>query len=186
MAYSADSFVADEQPTTTKWNKLWSNDAALRDGSGVLWANNQAVNAANSGGTAKQMLRLGSDNYARYGQWPRQDNTTNSTEDNVLIQYGWGFITGDTTEIIKETVTFPVAYTSAPIVMATRAGNLVGSNPSAVSDLTAAPFATNVTIPVASQSITTTNFILNMARSSGTFSNTTRYGYTWVAIGPKS
>lgn len=34
MAYSADSFVADEQPTTAKWNKLWSNDAAFNDGSG--------------------------------------------------------------------------------------------------------------------------------------------------------
>ena len=27
MAYSADSFTAGEVPTTTKWNKLWSNDA---------------------------------------------------------------------------------------------------------------------------------------------------------------
>lgn len=35
MAYSADSFVADEQPTTSKWNKLWSNDAAFNNGSGI-------------------------------------------------------------------------------------------------------------------------------------------------------
>lgn len=35
MAYSADSFVADEQPTTAKWNKLWTNDAAMNDGSGI-------------------------------------------------------------------------------------------------------------------------------------------------------
>lgn len=35
MAYSADSFVADEQPTTAKWNKLWSNDAAFNDSSGI-------------------------------------------------------------------------------------------------------------------------------------------------------
>ena len=34
MSYQADSFVADEQPTTAKWNKLWSNDAAFNDGSG--------------------------------------------------------------------------------------------------------------------------------------------------------
>ena len=27
MAYSADSFTAGEVPTTTKWNKLWNNDA---------------------------------------------------------------------------------------------------------------------------------------------------------------
>lgn len=36
MAYSADTFVADEQPTTAKWNKLWSNDASFNDGSGIL------------------------------------------------------------------------------------------------------------------------------------------------------
>lgn len=35
MAYSADSFVADEQPTTAKWNKLWSNDASFNDGTGI-------------------------------------------------------------------------------------------------------------------------------------------------------
>jgi len=42
MAYSADSFVADEQPTTSKWNKLWSNDAAFNDGSGI--ADNAIIN----------------------------------------------------------------------------------------------------------------------------------------------
>ena len=35
MAYSADTFVADEQPTTAKWNKLWANDAAFNDGTGI-------------------------------------------------------------------------------------------------------------------------------------------------------
>lgn len=34
MAYSADTFVADEQPTTAKWNKLWANDASFNDGTG--------------------------------------------------------------------------------------------------------------------------------------------------------
>lgn len=35
MAYSADSFVADEVPTTAKWNKLWTNDASFNDGTGI-------------------------------------------------------------------------------------------------------------------------------------------------------
>ena len=35
MAYSADSFVADEVPTTAKWNKLWNNDASFNDGTGI-------------------------------------------------------------------------------------------------------------------------------------------------------
>lgn len=35
MAYTAGSFVADEQPTTSKWNQLWSNDASFNDGTGI-------------------------------------------------------------------------------------------------------------------------------------------------------
>lgn len=35
MAYSADTFTAGEQPTTAKWNKLWSNDASFNDGTGI-------------------------------------------------------------------------------------------------------------------------------------------------------
>lgn len=46
MAYSADSFVADEQPTTAKWNKLWSNDASFNDGSGFANGAIGSVHAA--------------------------------------------------------------------------------------------------------------------------------------------
>lgn len=35
MSYSADSFSAGEQPTTAKWNKLWTNDASFNDGTGI-------------------------------------------------------------------------------------------------------------------------------------------------------
>ncbi len=35
MSYTADTFVADEQPTTAKWNELWNNDAAFHDGTGI-------------------------------------------------------------------------------------------------------------------------------------------------------
>ena len=32
--YVADTFVAGEQPTTSKWNELWGNDAAFNSGTG--------------------------------------------------------------------------------------------------------------------------------------------------------
>ena len=35
MAYSAQTFVAGEQPTAAKWNLLWSNDASFNDGTGI-------------------------------------------------------------------------------------------------------------------------------------------------------
>lgn len=33
--YTAGNFVADEIPTTTKWNYLWNNDASFADGTGI-------------------------------------------------------------------------------------------------------------------------------------------------------
>lgn len=35
MAYSADTFTSLEQPTLAKWNKLWDNDAAFNNGTGL-------------------------------------------------------------------------------------------------------------------------------------------------------
>lgn len=32
--YVADTFVAGEQPTTSKWNELWGNDASFNSGNG--------------------------------------------------------------------------------------------------------------------------------------------------------
>lgn len=67
MAYTAGSFTAFEQPTTAKWNQLWDNDASLRDGTGVLWNNNQAINAKNSGGTSRQVVKRNSSNVLEIG-----------------------------------------------------------------------------------------------------------------------
>lgn len=38
MGYSAQTFVAGEQPTTAKWNLLWGNDASFNDGSGLAFS----------------------------------------------------------------------------------------------------------------------------------------------------
>lgn len=53
MAYSADTFVADEQPTTAKWNKLWSNDASFNDGTGI------GTNAIAAASLASNALTIG-------------------------------------------------------------------------------------------------------------------------------
>lgn len=60
MAYSADTFVADEQPTTAKWNKLWANDAAFNDGTGIA---NAAITASHISGIAKNNLTTDSNPY---------------------------------------------------------------------------------------------------------------------------
>lgn len=62
MAYSADTFVADEQPTTAKWNKLWNNDAAFNDGSGFNVTNNQPIGFKDSGGTTQDGIKVDTSN----------------------------------------------------------------------------------------------------------------------------
>ena len=44
MAFSSMSFSAGETPTLAKWNQLWENDDALRDGTGLA---NDSIGEAN-------------------------------------------------------------------------------------------------------------------------------------------
>lgn len=60
MAYSADSFVADEQPTTAKWNKLWTNDASFNDGTGIATG---AITSAKISGIDKSLTTTDSNPY---------------------------------------------------------------------------------------------------------------------------
>lgn len=113
MAYSADTFVADEQPTTAKWNKLWSNDASFNDGTGIaddaiitrhLLADNvtdaeliYGKVRKRQGGSATVWQTAGTNNY-------NYDST------NVFIQVGAANVGSGTT------ITFPTAFTYAPAI----------------------------------------------------------------------
>lgn len=60
MGYLADSFVADEIPTTSKWNKLWNNDASFNDGTGIA---DDAIIARHVSGFDKSNLTTDSNPY---------------------------------------------------------------------------------------------------------------------------
>lgn len=60
MAYSADTFVADEQPTTAKWNKLWANDASFNDGTGIATG---AITSSKISGLDKSLTTTDSNPY---------------------------------------------------------------------------------------------------------------------------
>lgn len=196
MAYSADTFVADEQPTTAKWNKLWSNDASFNDGTGVgdnaigsrqiQFANNADLYALNSGGSEKSLMRLDNDDYLRLGQLPYQADTTNSTREDVLIQHGWGFIVGDgVNAYISETVTFPAAYASAPLVLTQSIGwRSTGTTPTTPADFTSSHGTAGAEFTMVS-AITTTNFAL-LIRLYTTIPTNQQQGYAWTAIGTKA
>ena len=89
MAYSADTFSAGEVPTTSKWNKLWTNDASFNDGSGIANLTIGAVTAvknsykfsvylaANQTGVADSVLTKVNYDTKRYDTSSNVDVVTN-------------------------------------------------------------------------------------------------------------
>lgn len=182
MSYhTGQTFTFGEQPSATKWNYLWENDDSLRDGSGVLWNNNQELQAKNSSGTTKKLLRLDDDNYMRLSQLPYQSITTNSTREDVLIQHGWSFMPGTGAINATKTITFPAAYAAAPIVMCGVMGFKNGSDPTTPGTVDGEAAGLHSV-----DTITTTNFILEYRQTSGTFTSNTRIVLCWIAIGTKA
>ncbi len=118
MAYSADTFVADEQPTTAKWNKLWSNDASFNDGSGLNNLSNPIVaNSANH-----LVLTPGTNKFVKIAVL-RQDDTTNAYKNNSIILSGWGRIAYSAAVTVSETATMGITFDDRPIVVGTFGGD---------------------------------------------------------------
>ena len=90
--------------------------------------NNAYLQALNASAVTKNTLKLASDNYLRIAQLPRQDDTTNSTQENVLFQYGWGVVNGAVVASFNDVVTFPVSYTQRPVVTVTFGGDQIGGS----------------------------------------------------------
>lgn len=112
----------------------------------------------------------------------RKDNNTNNTVSNQLIQYGWGFIAGTGAAYASETVTFPVAYDTAPIVTVTGLGRKDGSDPAAITEFN----LDTDTIPHLFN-ISTTGFSVTIESMSATaMPSGRRLGYSWIAIGTKA
>ncbi len=109
----------------------------------------------------------------------RQANTTNSDISGYKVQHGWGFMLGSGTNSSSKTVTLPTAFsTSAYIVVVTCLGYKTGSDPSGETDSTLAP----TIIPTAKITNSST-FSVNLYDVSASMGATTRFLYTWVAIG---
>lgn len=81
MAYSADIFVADEVPTTSKWNKLWNNDASFNDGTGIA---SGAITAAKISTFDKSLL-TGDSNPYKFSAYRAAANTTSNS--GAVVQY---------------------------------------------------------------------------------------------------
>lgn len=109
----------------------------------------------------------------------RQNDTANVTEATAKIYTGWGVITPGVAAVASETVTFPAAFTSAPIVILTSGGDnasltTYGSGGANVKD----------TIVGEAISVTTTQFTARLqARDNTNWAAGNTVFYQWFAIG---
>jgi len=99
---------------------------------------------------------------------------------NAKIETGWGFVKGTgSTSFVTKAVTFTSTFTDPPLVFITKLGDIVGSDPTSISDLASA--SGNY---AASDSITTTGFNAGcFSRNAANITATTRSGFSWIAIG---
>jgi len=109
----------------------------------------------------------------------RQDDTSNSYKENVVILTGWGQITGADSDLVNETVTFGITFSEVPIVLMTFvAGATTASSPDSLDDFTARGQVTT-----SADTITTSNFRATLRHQTANFNSTYSYAYTWMAIG---
>ena len=86
MAYSADTFVADEQPTTAKWNKLWANDASFNDGTGI--GTGAIVSAAIAAGAITN-AKLSTTTGELGGAWQNWTPTISNSGGTITATANW-------------------------------------------------------------------------------------------------
>jgi hypothetical protein len=111
----------------------------------------------------------------------RQDNTANSLQDRV-VQSGWGFIQGDSSPGITETITFGSAFAEPPVIVVTFLGG-AGVPPTSIADFTGIAVDSQKVWVVVPTAISTTGFEVQINRNVDIFEPTYYYGYSWVAIG---
>ena len=143
MAYAAWSVIAGEQPTTSKWNILGTNDASFNGGTGFQSNVIPGAAIANAGITPLQMVfglvrkRQGGTTGAASWYTPGTSNTDLTTT-SIYVQLGSSVMgTGNASVAI----TFPVAYNQVPWVIAgTASANSVNGAVANVRDVTITGF----------------------------------------------
>ncbi len=169
--YAAWSVIAGEQPTAAKWNILGTNDASFNTGNGF---NDNIIVTRHIADSQVTGAKI-----ASY-RGKRQNDTTNTDETAAIIQYGWGAVVmGGSGAIADETVTFPQAYTSRPIVLISAGGDqtsgavALGNGGSTVHGFVTSKVHT----------VTTTTFRAYCFTTAGSWAAGNIIYYHWLAIG---
>ncbi len=114
----------------------------------------------------------------------RQDMSVTQAEDDTFIQYGWRQATAGASDTSLEiTLTFPVPFAEAPVVIVGSPGGMTSGIPDDIGD-----FNTQFGRSIAQcKQITATGATLYAARGDGSeYSAGNVVGWTWVAFGRKA
>lgn len=108
-------------------------------------------------------------------------DTTDSYQGLVIIEHGWGFITGAGSDRKgTKTVTLPTALTTILSVNITPLGYKDSSDPTAITDFGDGYYDLSAGV----SNITTTNFIAFIVNTQGTnLDNGRRFGFSWEVKG---
>ena len=142
---------------------------------------------ANATPAANTILVLDANHFLPLAAIPsiaRQNITTNGTVASPTIQMGWSYClqSSSTAQIQSKTITFPTAYSAAPIVLITLIGIKYTSAPTLITDLTGDQYGDGLQALFGGDSITTTGFRAS-GRTSGNPGADTYRGFSWIAIG---
>lgn len=106
-----------------------------------------------------------------------QSNTTNSNQNGVWIQSGWGFMVGDGTIVTAEDVTFPTGFTTLLGLVVSCIGYKDSSDPTGMENFS--QFSAMASVHAAASG----SFTVTITASSGTIAASRRVGYSWIALG---
>jgi len=115
----------------------------------------------------------------------RQDDTSDSYDENTVILTGWGYKQGDNSYNMTERISFGITFSSAPVVVANVNGVKISSIPADITELGSGALGTNLL----TESISTSGFTVRLMRASwdgtdpGTLGSNAYWGYTWFAVG---
>ena len=168
------TWVADELVTSTKLNQAMANQANFHNGTafgdGIIVTRHIGSGQVTAAKLAEAFIK---GNY--------QSDTVNSEISDYIIQQGWGYMQGNGSNGMSETVTFPVAFSSPPVVFITGLSARAVSSGAPTSPASFDTGWSNFT-GVHTEDITMSSF-LAILRASAAHSSSFYFGYNWIAIG---
>jgi len=150
------------------------------DGTSYIEMGNDGTNSVFTSGTGHIDLVPATSKLVRKTT-RHQADTTNTYKGLVVVEHGWGFVTGAGTDRkATKTVTLPTAFTTILSVNLTPLGFKDSSDPTVITDFGDGYYDLSAGV----SNITTSNFIAFVVNTQGTnLDNGRRFGFSWEVKG---